>query len=270
MQDSQVGSVFRAVRIRRGLTQSQVAAAARVSRSVVSLIERGLFEGTSLRLVRHVADALGISLSLDPRWRGAQLATLLDERHAATVQAVVKRLMAAGWQALPEHTFNVWGERGAMDILAWHPLRRAVLIVEVKTRLVDLQDVLSKLDRKRRLAPAMAKELGWKPLAPGSVLVLPDATWARHAVARFEATFAASLPARTADIRRWLKRPARDLRGIWFLLDDTPGSTKRSAGGSMRVRPRMAMPVAAVARSVDGSVPVKTAGSTGHQGQSPT
>jgi len=65
MDDAKVGSVFRAVRIRRDMSQSQVAEAAGISRAVVSSIERGLLEGTSMRLVRRVSTALGISLGLE-------------------------------------------------------------------------------------------------------------------------------------------------------------------------------------------------------------
>ncbi|HEY5486434.1 MAG TPA: helix-turn-helix domain-containing protein [Candidatus Limnocylindrales bacterium] len=238
MNDAQVGSVLRAVRIRRGMTQSTVAEAAGVSRAVVWLVERGGFEGTSLRLIRRVSGVLGVSVEFEPRWRGAELAALLDERHAGMVRTVVVRLTAAGWHALPEHTFNVWGERGSIDVLAWHPIHRALLNVEVKSRLADLQDVLSKIDRKRRLAPTLARELGWKPLSSGTLLVLPDETWARNAVTRFGPVFAAALPIRTGGVRQWMKRPDGEIRGIWFLVNDAPGSTKRRRGGSMRVRPR--------------------------------
>ncbi len=165
------------------------------------------------------------------------------------VRAVVARLAALDWQTFPEHTFNVWGEQGSVDVLAWHSRRRALLSVEVKTKLADLQDLLAKMDRKRRLAPVLARDLGWQPLLVGSVLVLPDETWARNAVARFGPVFAAALPGRTVDVKRWLKMPAGDLRGVWFLLNDTPGSTKGRPGGSMRVRPRHSGWIGATPRS---------------------
>lgn len=238
MDDARFGSAVRAVRIRRGLSQSEVAEAAGLSRSVVSLIERGGLEGTSLRLVRQVTVALGISLSLEPRWRGAEMAKLLDERHAALVRSVVARLISEGWQALPEHTFSVWGERGSIDVLAWQPAFRALLCVEVKTGLPDLQDLLSTMDRKRRLAPTVARPEGWRPLVVGSVLALPEETWARNALKRSDAVFTAALPARTLDVRGWLARPDRDIGGVWFLPNDAPGSATRRPGGSIRIRSR--------------------------------
>jgi transcriptional regulator with XRE-family HTH domain len=102
-----MGAVFRAVRIRRGLSQDDVAAAAGLSRAVVSEIERGDFEGPSLRLTRRVAGVLGISLRFAPAWRGAEPARLLDGRHAALQASVVERLTTAGWIATPERSFNI-------------------------------------------------------------------------------------------------------------------------------------------------------------------
>ena len=237
MDFAKVGSVFRAVRIRRGMSQSQVAEAAGVSRTAVSTIERGLLEDSSLRIIGRVSAALGISCEFEARWRGAEVATLLDERHARVVQQVVARLTKLGWQVFPEHPFSIWGERGSIDVLAWHPARRAALVIEVKTRLADLQDLLSTMDRKRRLAPSIARVEGWKPLLVGSLLVLPGEIWARTAVSRFDSVFAAALPERSTVVRAWLKAPSRDLRGIWF-LKDARGGTKHRRGGAMRVRPR--------------------------------
>jgi transcriptional regulator with XRE-family HTH domain len=231
------------------MTQTQVAKAARVSRSMVSLIEQGRLEETSLLVIRRVGSALGMSLPFDPRWRGVELAKLLDERHAALLAVVVKRLTALGWQCVPEHTFNEWGERGSVDVLAWHATRRAALCVEIKTRIADLQGLLSTEDRKRRLASTLAWKLGWAPLIVGSVVVLPEETWARNALTRFRPVFDAKFPLRTVEVRDWLKEPSRDVGGIWFLVYDVPGDPKRRFGGSMRVRLRKPAPTGAVPRS---------------------
>jgi transcriptional regulator with XRE-family HTH domain len=240
MDDVLFGSAVRAVRIRRGLTQAQVAASAGVSRSLVSLIERGRAEETTIRAVRQVSTTLGLSVALTARWRGAEMAKLLDEAHASLVRAVVRRLTTAGWTIRPEHTFSIWGERGSIDVLAWHPSFRALLCVECKTRLPDLQDLLSTMDRKRRLAPAVARLEGWNPAFVGSVLILPEQTWARNAMRRSGDVLDSALPARTVEIRRWLGCPSGDLRGIWFLLNDSGTNTKRRSGGQMRVRQRRA------------------------------
>ncbi|HEX7590644.1 MAG TPA: helix-turn-helix domain-containing protein [Candidatus Limnocylindrales bacterium] len=238
MDDTQFGASIRAVRLRRAMTQEQLAAAAGVSRPIVSLIERGRVEETSVRTVRQVAAILGVSVTLNARWRGAEMAKLLDEAHSALVGSVVKRLTAAGWIVRPEHTFSVWGERGSIDVLAWHPSSRALLCIECKTKLPDLQDVLSTMDRKRRLAREIAKLEGWDPAFIGSVLVVCDQKWARNAVRRSGAVFDAALPARTVEVRRWLACPSGDLRAIWFLANDSAANTGRRSGGQMRANPR--------------------------------
>jgi hypothetical protein len=162
----------------------------------------------------------------------------LDERHAVFVRVVVERLTGLGWSCVPEFTFNEWGERGSIDVFAWHPGRQAILCLEIKTRLVDLQDLLSAEDRKRRLAPDLARRMGWRPLVVGSVLVLPEETWARNAVSRYRALFDAKFPLRTVEVRDWLRNPTSGMGGIWFLVYDVPGDPKRRFAGSMRVRPR--------------------------------
>ena len=238
MDDAQLGSTIRAVRIKQGLTQAELAARVGVSRSIVSLIERGRGEETTLVTIRRVAASLGVFVALNPHWRGADLARLLDYNHAALVEAVVERISAAGWTVRPEHTFSIWGERGSIDVMAWLPAARALALVECKTSLPDLQDALSTMDKKRRLAPEIARIEGWDPTAFASVLVLPDSTWARNRVRNSNAIFDAALPARTVEVRCWIGAPSGNLRGIWFLPNDSTTNAMRGRGGLMRVSSR--------------------------------
>jgi len=83
-----------------------------------------------------------------------------------------------------------------------------MLSIETKTRIVDLQDLLATMDRRLRLLPAIGKAEGWDPRHFGSLLVLPEETWARNRLRQYAAVFDAALPARTVEIRRWLAEPA--------------------------------------------------------------
>jgi hypothetical protein len=62
-------------------------------------------------------------------------------------------------------SFSRYGERGSIDVLAWHPRRRALAVFEVKSVTPDMQAMFVGLDRKGRLAPGIARERGWEPAA---------------------------------------------------------------------------------------------------------
>jgi transcriptional regulator with XRE-family HTH domain len=223
MQDVTVGLVFRAVRRRLRLTQRHAGNRAHVSQQTVSLIELGRLDQVDLATLRRVGAVLGIEVPFAPRWRGPELDRLLDAGHARLVEAVVGDLGRGSWAVEVEWSFNHFGERGAVDVLGWHPERRALLVVEVKTRIVDLQDLLGTLDRKVRVAvELLPRDRGWHPDVVGRVVVLPGGSTSRDAVDRHRAIFDATLPQRTIEVRHWLGDPRGGLRAIWFL---------RSTGG---------------------------------------
>lgn len=87
--------------------------------------------------------------------RGAQIGRQIDWRHAALVEAVVELLAPLGWEPTVEYSFNHYGDRGSVDVLAWHPETRALLVVEVKSDLRNLQETLHALDVKRRVVPRL-------------------------------------------------------------------------------------------------------------------
>jgi hypothetical protein len=139
-----------------------------------------------------------------------------------------------------EWSFNHFGERGAVDVLGWHGPKRSLAVVEVKSRIVDVQDLLGKLDRKVRLArELLPRERGWTAEKVGRILVLPDTSTARDSLARLGRTFDASLPARTVETRRWLRDPREDLESIWFLRATPTGGGPKVQGLS-RDPPRLA------------------------------
>jgi len=131
----------------------------------------------------------------------------------------VSELRTLGWEVLLEYTFNHYGERGSVDVIGWHALSGALLIVEVKSRLTDLQALLASLGRKLRIVPdLLARERGWKAVSVGRLVVLPGWTANRTVVERHRAIFDASFPGRAADVRRWLRDPrGPTLAAVWFV-----------------------------------------------------
>jgi hypothetical protein len=152
-------------------------------------------------------------------WNGEALDRLLDGAHARIVELVADKLRGLGWELVLEATFFIRGERGSIDLLAWHPVSRVVLVIEVKSVVPDIQAMLASLDRKWRLAIEIGRGRGWSPVAVGRLLVVDETRTSRRRIEAVAATFAAEFPHRAIEIRRWLASPqaAAPLRGLWFL-----------------------------------------------------
>lgn len=244
MNDSRVGRIIREVRIRKTLRQRDLADAAGVSQGLISRIELGRFGNLSLAKIRRVADVLGITISLDAWWRSGNVDGLVDRGHAALVDHVVATLRADGWVTRVEVTFNHFGERGAADIVAWHPQERILLIVEVKTRIGDIQATASAFERKVRILPdALLAEAGWRPRTVARLLVIAETHANRTVVREHQGIFDAIWPARTSETRRWLRRPSvsvgdrsRGFGGIWFLPFEHTGAVAARSRQVHRVR----------------------------------
>ena len=119
-------------------------------------MEAGRADDVTLRQVDAVVRALSARLELHVSWQGEGLDRLLDADHATLVEAVATELRSLGWDVAVEVSFNIRGERGSIDLLAYHPSTETVLVVEVKSVVPDLQATLVVLDRKGRLAPEIA------------------------------------------------------------------------------------------------------------------
>jgi transcriptional regulator with XRE-family HTH domain len=203
------------------MSQQSVADKADVSQSVYSRAERGEVDGMTIASLDRIVSALGGALLLDVSFRSGMGDRLTDAAHAALVD-VVGVLGRAGWRFELEFGFNVFGERGSVDILAWHAATRTLLIVEIKSRFTDLQAMLLSLARKMRLVPDIArKELDWDALVVGRFVVAYGTTENRSVVAKHAAMFDASLPARSVAIRTWLRAPSGPIAGVWLVASET-------------------------------------------------
>jgi hypothetical protein len=221
-----------------------VAIAAGTSRQSVSLIEQGRLADVGGATARRIAAAVGLDLVFAVRGRGASIDRLLDEEHSALVDAVVRLLEAAGWLVVVEYSFNHFGDRGSVDVLGWHAAASALLILEVKSELTDLQATCRSIDTKRRIVPGLvSRERGWRARNLGVVIVLPDTRGQRKAVDRRASIFAAGFPWRTVEVKRWIARPAGTMSGVWFLNSAIPTGAKRQSGGQTRVRRHRPVPI---------------------------
>jgi transcriptional regulator with XRE-family HTH domain len=234
MDAVRIGLSVRALRRRKRWTQQRLGDDVGVSRSVVARIETGHGDRVTFQTLASIVGGLGATVSVRILWHGEGLDRLLDAAHADMTERVLRILRELEWQADPEVSFNVRGERGTIDILAFHPPSGSLLVIEIKSVVPDLQAMLGMLDRKVRVAAELAAARGWRVHDVSKVLVLPDDRTTRRRVERHGATFDAALPARTAEVRRWLKAPPGRLAGIVFLTDVTQASSRHRIAGADR------------------------------------
>jgi transcriptional regulator with XRE-family HTH domain len=237
MDAIRLGLQLRALRIRRRWRQIDVAIRAGVSRGTVSNVERGRLRGVSLETLIRVAEVLGADVDIRIRWRGEHLARLLDEDHASLANAFVALLRQLGWLTAMEVTFAIYGDRGSIDILAFHERSQTVLVIEIKTVVPDFGAMVSSIDRKSRLAIQIARDRGWEARTVGRILVIAESSTARDRVGRLEASLATVFPDRGQRVRRWLRAPDGALSGLLFFRNATGRGVPASRAGRQRVRP---------------------------------
>jgi hypothetical protein len=212
---------------------------ARVHRSTWGLIERGELDRLTLAAVRRCLEALEVTLALTPRWRGPDLARLLDQDHSSLQAAWAELLRAWGWEVRVEMSFNHFGERGRIDLLAWHAGHRILVVIEIKSEIVDAQALLGSLDAKVRVAGRLTATVGWpSPRLTVPVLIVRDSRMARAHVTRLAPLFAA-MPVRGRDAISCLRHPERMTRGLLIFSDRRNAADSRLIRvGRQRVRPR--------------------------------
>ena len=145
------------------ITQRQLADAVGVSRAHISAIESGR-ANPPLDLVSRIAEVLGVRLELVARppvivGGGVQR----DLLHARCSGYVDRRPRAAGMATRREVEITHARSHGWIDLLAFDPRTRTLLIIEVKTRLDDLGEIERQLGWYERTATVTAIALGWKP-----------------------------------------------------------------------------------------------------------
>lgn len=148
-----VGQAVGEARARRGWSRAQLAEAASVSRFLVYLIERG--EPASIEAYLRLASALRMRLDarlIDPR-RRADLSVGGDPVHSAMGEVEATHLRARGLEVAIDEPYQHFQFAGRADLLAWDRERRALLHLENRTRLPDIQAAAGSFNAKRAYLP---------------------------------------------------------------------------------------------------------------------
>jgi transcriptional regulator with XRE-family HTH domain len=226
MDDQRVGATIRAVRVRRGWRQTDLATRSGVSPATISRLERGHPGSLTLDTIRRVSAALDIRVDLVPRWRAGDLDRLLNAKHSELHELVARwfaRELPA-WILAPEVSYSIYGERGVVDIVAWHPGRRAILVIELKTDIVDVNQLIGKVGEKARLIRQIVRDRGWDPLTISTWVIVADGRTNRARLASHHAVLRAAFPSDGPQVRRWLANPVDAIAGLsmWSSLAGRP------------------------------------------------
>ncbi|MEX1172245.1 MAG: helix-turn-helix domain-containing protein [Chloroflexota bacterium] len=155
-------SLCRDTRTSLDITQRQLAAATGVSHGHIAAIETGRVN-PSLDLVERIGEVLGLRLQLIGR--PPVIVEPLRQRdlvHARCSGYVGRRYGSSGWETRRELEVASGRWHGWVDLLAFDPRTRTLVIVEVKTRIDDLGAIERQIAWYEREAPGLARNLGWR------------------------------------------------------------------------------------------------------------
>ena len=239
MDEQRIGRVIRILRQRRGWRQVDLARRAGVSQEAISDMERGRIGRYTVQTIRRTLAPLDASVSLDPMWGGrGDLDRLLDADHARLMQHWAGEHRRAGWEVWNEASYSVYGERGRIDQLAYHPATGILEVTECKTGIWDMQDTLGKLDEKVRLARGIAAQRGWTASNVVGALVLMDGTTIRRRVME-HADLLARYSLRGRGAYAWIRNPRPSASGFGLLVFASLPNTNHGGlrrAGQRRVR----------------------------------
>jgi hypothetical protein len=133
--------------------------------------------------------------------------------------------------------FAHFGERGSIDVLAFHAASRTLLVIEVKTEIASVEETLRRLDTKLRLAPRVAEErFGWRAARVSRWLAVLDTRTARRRVERHAVVFSRAFPLWGWAARSWLRSPGPSAGLLLFLTPTRAAGATRGPATIRRVR----------------------------------
>jgi transcriptional regulator with XRE-family HTH domain len=243
------GGTAREERRRRRRTLDDVAERAGVSLSMVQRMEAG--GAASLETYARVFTALDLRpelIAADPRRRVVTAARDEDPVHAAMGELEAARLRAHGFAIALDEPYQHFQFAGRADVVAWDLVARALIHIENRTRVPNVQGALGSYSTKRAYLPAVLAERlglgrgGWHVVTHAIV-----AAWtaeALHAIRLHVESFRAACPDSPADFEAWwsgrvppVGRPTSTL----VVLDPLVHGRARGVVGieaAMQARPR--------------------------------
>jgi transcriptional regulator with XRE-family HTH domain len=224
-----LGELVRDARQLAGWTQLTLACRAATCQSAISRIERGVADPLDLLVVERVLDALGFQASLDVDGRHlADRRRQRDPVHARMNGFIASSLERRGFRTALEIQVGDPSPRGWIDLLAFRPIDRALIVDETKGDLPDVGAFQRSLAFYERNAREAANRLGWNPtrvIVLGTML--DSATIATRLVENQE-LIRRSFPSPVERLLGWIDDPRAPAPFGWTLATCDPASRSKA------------------------------------------
>ena len=195
-----IGRLVRDGRLAARWTQQGLERRSGVSQSRLSRIERGACRSVRFIEVDRLFVAVGVRYRLDAHLPpGPRVVD--DAVHVRCATAVQRRLEAAGWEVRREVEIGSDRSRGWIDVIAFHPATRLLLVIEIKTELRDLGAIERSLNWYVREAARAAARFGWRPTAVASTLLVLATDANDQAMRSIRPALDVALPGRATALR---------------------------------------------------------------------
>ncbi|MGL6278248.1 MAG: helix-turn-helix domain-containing protein [Gaiella sp.] len=201
-----LGELVRDARTLIGWTQRELAARALTSQAAIWRLETNQPGRVDLVVVERVLDALGMrgALAMDARHL-ADRRRQRDGVHARLTGYVARRLERGGWLTATEVPIGDGAPRGWIDLLAYRPADRALLIEETKTDIPDFGGLQRSVAFYDREGWASARRLGWRPACAAVLVVALDSAAMADRLAANRDLVTRAFPGSIDGLRAWLR-----------------------------------------------------------------
>jgi transcriptional regulator with XRE-family HTH domain len=160
--------------LRRAIAWSQreLARRAGVSQSLISAIENGRLSTLTFATAAKLLDAMGSRLIIDAtRPFVADRERQREPVRIRCISYVARRLSRDGWDVRSEVEIGGDRARGWIDLVAYHPTARVILVIEVKTEMHDFGALERQVGWYEREVWAAARRFGWRPVMVRSAVL---------------------------------------------------------------------------------------------------